>query len=196
MNKYKVKNTEQPEFDEQDKRIYEEFIELGWLIPQTEEEVNRAEKALEKTESLSLPAELEDSLKILERIKNRKKQDRNIAKIEQIKPFLGFVSDETGLPPSKIEQKLKLPTEFLIQISENSEVVSEPVREKIVEATLLHFPQLNRNSVSHSLKQSSQKMAAARDAEYTNEEITFEKILDSSEISNKEFWLELNKKDK
>lgn len=194
-----VNKIEEIEFDEQDKKIYDAFIELGWLIPQTEEEVQRAEKALENAECPPLPNGLADSSKILERIRKRLISDEKIIETpttSNIKPFLGYVSDETGLPPSKIEQELRLPTEFLIQIPENAEVVKESVRENIVSATLLKFPQLNRNSLSQSLKQPSQKMAAARNEEYSHEEITFEKILDSSGMTDKEFWLKLNEESK
>jgi hypothetical protein len=195
MNKDNVNKIEEIEFDEQDKKIYDALIELGWLIPQTEEDVQRAEKALEDVEFPPLPSELDDSSRILERIRERKEKQKNASEnqaIRTVKPFLGYVSDETGLPPSKIEQELDLPTGFLIQITENSQVVNEPVREKIADATILKFPSLNRNSVLCSLKQPSQKIAAARTEEYSHEEITFEKILDSSEMKDKEFWLKLN----
>jgi hypothetical protein len=115
-----------------------------------------------------------------------------------IKPFLGYVSDEMDLPPSKIEQEIGLSTEFLIQITENPEAVEESVREEVANRTLLKFPQLNRYKLSLSLKQQSQKIAAARDAPYSNETITFEKILDSSGMGKeeKEFWLKLNEGEK
>jgi hypothetical protein len=199
MNKDNVNKIEEVEFDEQDKKIYDAFIELGWLIPQTEEEVQRAEKTLENAECPPLPNGLADSSKILERIRKRLVSDEKVIETKQIsnvKPFLGYVSDATGLPPSKIEQELGLPTEFLIQIPDNAKVVNETVRENIVSATLLKFPQLDRNVVLQSLKQPSQKMAAARNEEYSHEEITFEKILDSSGMTDKEFWLKLNEESK
>jgi hypothetical protein len=71
MNKNNVNKKEEIEFDEQDKKIYDAFIELGWLIPQNEEDVQRAEKALEGIEYPPLPIGLADSSKILERIRQR-----------------------------------------------------------------------------------------------------------------------------
>jgi hypothetical protein len=112
-----------------------------------------------------------------------------------VKPFLGYVSDETGLPPSKIEQEIGFSTEFLIQVTENAEVVNDPVRKKIVDRTLLKFPQLDRNRVLGSLRQSSKRIAAARDTSYSDKQASFEEILESSGMSKKEkaFWLELNR---
>jgi hypothetical protein len=114
-----------------------------------------------------------------------------------IKPYLGYVSDETDLPPSKIEQEMGFPTEFFIQITENPEAVEEGVREEIANRTLIKFPQLNRNKVLLSLKQQSRNIAAARATAYSNEIITFEKILDSSGMSKeeREFWLHLNRRE-
>src|SRR5215216_3486885 len=126
MNKSNGKKIEEPVFDELDEKIYHAFIELGWLIPQTEEDVERAEKALEEVECPSLPTELADSSKVLERIrKNFNQVTRGVdaEQISNIKPYLGYVSDETGLPPSKIEQEIELSTDFLIQVTEGSEVV-------------------------------------------------------------------------
>lgn len=109
------------------------------------------------------------------------------------KPYLGYVSDETGFPPSKIAQAVGSKQEFLIQITQNPEVVEESVREEICDRTVREFPQLNRQKVSCSLRQRSKKIAAARNKEYSNEAITFEHILKTSGLTNDEqsYWRNL-----
>lgn len=107
-----------------------------------------------------------------------------------VKPYLGFMSDETKLPPSKIAQAVGSTREFLIQITQNPDAVEESVREEICDRTEREFPQVNRQKVLCSLRQSSQKIAAARSAEYSNEKITFEHILKTSGLTEDQqtYW--------
>ena len=107
-----------------------------------------------------------------------------------IKPYLGYVSDETGLPPSKIAQAVNSTREFLIQVTQNPDAVKESVCEEICDRTVRQFPKLNRGKVFRSLRQSSQKIAAARNTEYSNVEITFEHILSSSGLTEEDqiYW--------
>src|SRR5947209_20574589 len=48
--------------------IYDALIEKGWLIPQTEEDVLRAERALAQVECSPLPPELADPYRIIDRL--------------------------------------------------------------------------------------------------------------------------------
>jgi hypothetical protein len=107
-----------------------------------------------------------------------------------IKPYLGYVSDETGLPPSKIAQVVGSTREFLIQVTQHSEMVEDSVCEEICDRTVRQFPQLNRAKVLRSLRQRSEKIAAARNTEYSNAEITFEHILGSSGLTEEQqtYW--------
>lgn len=107
-----------------------------------------------------------------------------------IKPYLGYVSDETGLPPSKIAQAVNSTREFLIQVTQNPEAVEDSVCEEICDRTVRQFPKLNKAKVFCSLRRRSEKIAAARNTEYSNTEITFEHILISSGLTEEEqiFW--------
>jgi hypothetical protein len=51
--------------DEIDGRLHDTLIELGWLIPQTEDDVRLAEAALERAECRPLPAELADPYRLI-----------------------------------------------------------------------------------------------------------------------------------
>ncbi len=112
-----------------------------------------------------------------------------------VKPYLGLMCEETGLQPSKIAQAVGTTREYLIQITQNSDVVEESVREEICNRTGRVFPQVNRNKVLRSLRQRSQKIAAARNTEYSNEKVTFEQILKTSGLSDDEqnFWRNIAK---
>ena len=118
------------------------------------------------------------------------------AAASMVKPYLGYVSDETGFPPSKIAQAVGSTREFLIQITQNSDVIEESVREEICNRTVLEFPQLNRQTVLCSLRQRSDKIAAARNTEYSKEKVTFERILKTSGLTEDEqlYWREVAKR--
>ena len=53
---------------ELDDRIHDSLIEMGWLIPRTEEDVRLAEAALEKVECRPLPPELADPYRLIHRL--------------------------------------------------------------------------------------------------------------------------------
>lgn len=53
---------------EVDERIHDALIEMGWLIPRTEEDVHLAEAALEQVECRPLPAELADPYRLIRRL--------------------------------------------------------------------------------------------------------------------------------
>lgn len=48
------------DFDRLDGEMYRTFVEMGWIIPQTEEEVFLAEKQLKEAEIPPFPAEIKD----------------------------------------------------------------------------------------------------------------------------------------
>lgn len=55
-----------------DERIYNALIERGWIIPQTEEEVERAERALTHIELPPLSLELADPYRLIHRLEEIK----------------------------------------------------------------------------------------------------------------------------
>lgn len=52
-----------------EEEVYHALIELGWLLPRTEEELHRAKKALEGAECPPFPPELEDPTSLIERLR-------------------------------------------------------------------------------------------------------------------------------
>jgi len=65
----KTRTTEQtPEdFEGLEQQVYEAFLARGWIIPQTEGDVSRAEVEMASEEDQELPAELNDPYAVLKR---------------------------------------------------------------------------------------------------------------------------------
>jgi hypothetical protein len=61
--------------EELDQQIYEALIEMGWLIPQTEEDVRIAEEALNQLECPPLPPALADPSRFIHRLDERTEED-------------------------------------------------------------------------------------------------------------------------
>ncbi len=57
--------------EEMDQQIYEALIEMGWLIPQTEEDVRLAEETLNQVECPPLPLALADPSRFIHRLDER-----------------------------------------------------------------------------------------------------------------------------
>lgn len=64
-------------FDATEEEVYHALIELGWLLPRTEEELRRAEKALEGAGCPPFPPELEDPTPLIERLRREQEAALN-----------------------------------------------------------------------------------------------------------------------
>lgn len=92
-------------------QIYDAFIEKGWLIPQTEEDVLRAERALAQVECSPLPPGLADPYRIIDRLNEPFEitADTTSAGIEDESKSSAYVyiSDES-LDDEPVSNKVKL----------------------------------------------------------------------------------------
>jgi superfamily I DNA/RNA helicase len=205
-----------------EKKLYESMIEAGLIIPQTEEDIRRAEKALEQIECPPLPPELSDPYLIINELDELNEDDRDdvsnidgyLSKRQPLrlvhslgdedptsalisnKPYLGYVSDETGEPPSAITQGIGTSRPFLILVTQNSNSVDDCIRDEIADRTVKKWPQLNRDHVLTSLKTSSERIAASRNKPYSSSILSFEQILDRSGMSEeeKDYWRKLGER--
>ena len=66
--------------------IYNALIELGWLLPRNEDELRRAEKALESVECPPFPTELEDPAPLIERLRREQEEKLDQTPVENEKP--------------------------------------------------------------------------------------------------------------
>ncbi len=79
-----------------EKRIYDLLIDMGWLIPQTEEDVRRAEQSLARVQLSQLPPELADPYQFINQLDKPELQhfsDAPLTGILKASRELGF-SDE------------------------------------------------------------------------------------------------------
>lgn len=71
MNRKEENQANMEAGEELDQRIYEALIEMGWLIPQTEEDVRLAEEALSQLECPPLPPALADPSRLIHLLDER-----------------------------------------------------------------------------------------------------------------------------
>jgi superfamily I DNA/RNA helicase len=112
------------------------------------------------------------------------------------KPYLGYVSDETGEPPSAVAQKVGAPRQFLILVSQHCESVDDSVRDEIADRTVKTWPQLSRDRVLSSLELPSDRIAASRSKPYSTGALTFDQILNRSGMGEeeKDYWRKLGQR--
>lgn len=204
MNKNNVNKIDEIEFDEQDEKIYDAFIELGWLIPQTKEDVQRAEKALEKIECPPLPSGLKDSSKILEKIRKRKNAIKNnenknqSAKnfLELTPTLLSLLKQGSNLLPSEIAQKLEVTVAFMRGCSDYSEAVPEQCKQELINRVSKQFNFIDKSLIEKVVRHPGQVATAGfRDTSYLGKRMSFEEIVEKSGMDEiyKKFWLDLAK---
>lgn len=90
MNEKTNDKNSREEFDQLDAEIYKTFIELGWVIPQTEDEVMISEKALQNIQIPSIPAGIKDSSPLIERL--RKERTEREKEKNQASVFKGILA--------------------------------------------------------------------------------------------------------
>lgn len=204
MNENNANKLEQLEFDEEDKKIYDAFIELGWLIPQTEEEVERAEKGLGKIKCPSLPSELTDPSKILERIKNRKNNAEDIKnnpiqpnKMLELSPtLLSLLWQATKISQNHIAQKLEVTIAFMRGCSDFSDSVPEQCKQELINRAVKKFSFIDKILIEKIVRHPKQIATAGfRDTSYSGKKMSFEEIVEKSGMDKiyQKFWLDLAK---
>ncbi len=202
MNEDNINKIEEIEFDEQDKKIYDAFIELGWLIPQTEEDVQRAEKSLEKVECPPLPHGLADPSKILERIRKRKAKMTNAEKsnlqdktlLDLAPTLLSLLWQATKISRSKIAQNLEVTIAFMRGCSDYSDSVPEQCKQELIDRACREFDFIDRSLIEEVVRHPKQVATAGfRDTSYSGKRMSFEEIVEKSGMDKiyKKYWLDL-----
>ncbi len=221
MNEKNVYDVEQPELDEQDKKILNAFVDLGWLDSKNEEKDSQAKSKEEKCPSL--PPELSDSSLVLERIRKRKNKnrinsdeardlneitataanshisnlaDRNDVLLDLTPTLLSLIRQATKDFPSSIAQKLGVTVAFMRGCSDYSGSVPKSCKKELVDRTCDAFHFLDREKV-RKVVENPKLIATAgfRDTPYSGNQMSFEEIVEKSGMVEKarKFWLELAK---
>ena len=106
MSEKKQGNDFREEFDHLDTEIYKSFVEAGWVIPQTEEEVAIAEKGLREIQIPPIPAGVKDSSPLIAQLKKeREERERN-----SISVLTGILARgmELGMTNFQLAEKARL----------------------------------------------------------------------------------------
>jgi hypothetical protein len=113
--------------EEMDGRIYDALIERGWIIPQTEEEVKRAERALARVELPPLSPELADPYRLIHRLDEIKAR-------ESREPLTGILNaaKELGKSDDELVEETRL-SHVLVTMFDLRQIKLSTTPQKIVE---------------------------------------------------------------
>lgn len=176
-------------------QIYDALIEKGWLIPQTEEEVLRAEQALARVECSPMPAEMADPRRLFDRLAD------DPAEMSREEPaaagshasVLADLRGRTRLPASQIAARMGVTVPFLSAVGRYPKVVPARWRREL-DARAERALGTERGVVMRSFEHPYQaQMAASRDEAYAAEPMTLERILEQSGMDEEQRreWLRL-----
>lgn len=199
-------------------QIYDALIDKGWLIPQTEEEVLRAERALADFECSPLPPELADPYQLFDRLDadpgegqflealaggeshhieaapaaNEARQEAPESTDTHIS-VLANLRGCTQLPASQIAVRMGVTVPFLSAVGRYPKVIPIGWRREL-DSRAERGLGTQRGLVMHSFDRPYQaQMAASRDEAYEDEQMTPERILEQCGMSEEQRreWLKL-----
>lgn len=195
-------------FDATEEEVYNALIDLGWLLPRTEEELCRAEKALETVECPPFPPELEDPAPLIERL--RKEQEGNSKSDphdnQKAKTALRLVannqavseSSEDDAPsfpvllrrivpnetPSVVAGKLGVNVGFLKLVSDHREFIPDSWCDELAKEAKNVYS-IDESRSRRTLKERptyQQQIAASRAVPYSNRKMDWREILQKSNL--------------
>jgi hypothetical protein len=109
-------------------------------------------------------------------------------------PLLPRLRRITGLKATAIAEKLGMSVPFLSDLSSHPNVIPFRAREEFARRALENLPEVSERDVLDAFGLSSYQQAAAyRDTPFSEEEISFEKIVRRSDMSEEQqqYWLSL-----
>lgn len=157
--------------------FYNALIELGWLLPRNEKELQRAEKALETVECPPFPPELEDPAPLIERLRKEQENDinQNSGEKEKAKNHLQLVPENrtkieteedsiTGMENMEVAEGEETAASFaaLIRREVPEKTPSVAAENMGVTRTFLKLVSDNRESIPNSWRDELAKEAKAK----------------------------------
>jgi hypothetical protein len=210
MKKRTDVNKATPERDQaMEEQIYDALIDKGWIIPQTEEEVLRAEQALAQVECSPLPPEMADPYRLFDRLEDDPGEEQLLralsagesrqtaAPVGEAGQEAAGATDEhasvladlrvrTRLPASQIAVRMGVTVPFLSAVGRYPKVVPIGWRREL-DARAERGLGTQSGVVMSSFERPYQaQMAASRDEAYDAERMTPERILDQSGMGEEE----------
>jgi hypothetical protein len=92
------------EFGELELQVYEAFLARGWIIPQTEADVSKAEAQMADEECEELPSELRDPYAVLRRASESQTKVVSLHPVEEATPMARAAREGKDIPPEVEEQ--------------------------------------------------------------------------------------------
>jgi hypothetical protein len=179
-----------------DEKIYQAMVELGWVFPQTVEEVEIAEEQMDQETAVphtGLPTTptAED---ILKRMAAANSSAPVAEHTRQKQPLLPMLRQRAKMKASAIAECLEVTVTFLSDISSHSGAVPLRTRKEIARRATVNLPGITEQDVLDSFSHNSyEPIAAFRDKPFEEEDINYEKIVLRSDMSEerKRYWLSL-----
>lgn len=146
MNEKKQGKDFQEEFDQLDTEIYKSFVEAGWVIPQTEEEVAIAEKALRKIQIPPVPAGVKDSSPLIAQLRREREEPEKAS--GRISVFKGILAKATslGMTNFQLAEKARLTVALVTKLDlgliPNYKRIPRSVVEDVAEAIKVNVQEL------------------------------------------------------
>jgi hypothetical protein len=180
-----------------DEKIYQAMVELGWLFPQTVEEVEIAEEQMDQ-ETAKSHTGLPTAEDILKKIAAANSSTPAVVQIQEKQPLLSMLRQRAKMKASTIAECLEATVTFLSDISSHSGAIPLRVRKEIARRATTSLPDVTEQEVLDSFNHHSyQPMAAFRDKPFEEENVDYEKIVLRSDMSEEQqrYWLSLAKEE-
>lgn len=199
QNKEFIENLEATEGE-----VYNALIELGWLLPCNEEEMIRAEKALEGIECPTLPAELENPAPLIERLRKEELSAKTLENEKPQSPLRLVVNNQSDAKtqtkeapsfpallhlevpnetPSVVAGNLGVTRDFLKLVSDNRETIPNSWRNELAEKANKVYS-IDKARSKRLLSQTFfQQIAASRAIPYSDNQMNWKEILQKSKLS-------------
>ncbi len=194
MNKEeKNKKTTKAQDDRLDEKIYQAMVERGWVFPQTIEEVEIAEEQMDR-ETAPPHGELPNAKAILKRMALMNSNESTLERERNRQPPLLLLRQRTQMKATTIAEELKITVTFLSDISSHPNIVPFRSRNEIAKRAAANLPGVKEQEVLDSFEYSSyQPVAAFRDKPFYEEGVSYEKIVQRSDMSEEQqqYWLSL-----
>jgi len=193
----KNQNTMEAEDRSLDEKIYRAMVEMGWVFPQTIEEVEIAEEQMDP-ETTPPQTRLPTAKDILKRIAAANSSSLAAEQTQEKQPLLPMLRQRARMKASAIAESLEVTVTFLSDISSYSRVIPLRPRKEIARLAKIRLPGITEQDVLDSFTHNSyQPIAAFRDLPFEEENIDYEKIVLRSDMSEERqrYWLSLVRED-
>jgi len=179
-----------------DEKIYRAMIEMGWVFPQTVEEVEIAEERMDQENAaphtgLPTAPTAED---ILKRMAAANSGAPAAEQTQQKQSLLSMLRERAKMKASAIAECLGVTAPFLSDISSHSAAIPLRIRKEIARRATASLPGITEQDVLESFSHNSyEPIAAFRDKPFEEENINYEKIVLRSDMSDERqrYWLSL-----